>query len=413
MPINYGLLQQPQKNDQSGIVAVGAPAQAPSAPSSDGGGIGELVSGLSSFADTLGPSTGVAPDAPGSSTQGYVQNAVTGGNEGLRALGQSPEVVGTNTQEPRLNQLVSGQGPNTGNGIWDNASKQLGLKEGNPVLTDYLKKANPNLDPSVTPWCAGYVGSVLNASGLKGTGSLAAKSYLQFGNPTENPTKGDIVVLNRTNDPSLGHVGFYAGRDDKNNVLVLGGNQDNSVSVKPFSPQQVAGYRTPPSGQQVQQYAQKNNIQDPEGIKNLTQGSQKAYHPELQQTVAGIQHVESGGAENPYGVVGKATKTGDRAYGYSQIMGSNIPSWTKEALGYPMTPQQYLKNPEAQKQTTEFQVNKLLNQYGTPQDAASAWFTGRPLAKVKGNPKDAYGTSNSDYQKRFNQGYLRAKMKNT
>lgn len=43
----------------------------------------------------------------------------------------------------------------------------------------------------------------------------------------------------------LGHVGFYAGRDAQGRILVLGGDQGNAVSVRPYSADQLLGYRWP------------------------------------------------------------------------------------------------------------------------------------------------------------------------
>ena len=45
-----------------------------------------------------------------------------------------------------------------------------------------------------------------------------------------------------------------------------------------------------------------------------------------------IGQYESGG---DYTAVGKKTASGDQAYGKYQIMGSNIPAWTQQALGLP------------------------------------------------------------------------------
>lgn len=57
-------------------------------------------------------------------------------------------------------------------------------------------------------WCAAFVNSVLAANGIKGTGKLSARSFLGFGEATDTPNKGDIVVTKRGNDPAQGHVGF-------------------------------------------------------------------------------------------------------------------------------------------------------------------------------------------------------------
>ena len=85
-----------------------------------------------------------------------------------------------------------------------------------------------------------------------------------------------------------------------------------------------------------------------------------------------IASIESGGN---YGILGPTTKSGDRAYGKYQVMGNNIPSWTKEVLGAPMTPQEFLKNPDAQEQVFAHKFGKYVEKYG-PEGAARAWFAG-------------------------------------
>ncbi len=90
-----------------------------------------------------------------------------------------------------------------------------------------------------------------------------------------------------------------------------------------------------------------------------------------------ISDIESSGN---YGVLGPLTRSGDRAYGAYQVMGANIPSWTKTALGYSMNPQQFLANPAAQDAVFNRYFGSFLSKHGNPQDAASMWFTGRPLA---------------------------------
>lgn len=43
-----------------------------------------------------------------------------------------------------------------------------------------------------------------------------------------------------------------------------------------------------------------------------------------------IAHVESRGK---YDLLGPLVRGGDRAYGKYQVMGANVPAWTREAIG--------------------------------------------------------------------------------
>lgn len=95
-----------------------------------------------------------------------------------------------------------------------------------------------------TAWCAAFVGACLERAGVTSTRSLRARSYLDWGAPTDAPEIGAIVVLSRSNDPALGHVGFLVGMTTTH-VLVLGGNQSNAVTVAPFDRGSVLGFRRP------------------------------------------------------------------------------------------------------------------------------------------------------------------------
>lgn len=94
------------------------------------------------------------------------------------------------------------------------------------------------------PWCAAFVGGCLEAVGVVSSRFESAKSYMQWGMPLGNPTYGCIVVFSRDGG---GHVGFVVGRDAKDRLMVLGGNQGNMVSIAPFERSRVTGYRWPAS----------------------------------------------------------------------------------------------------------------------------------------------------------------------
>lgn len=98
-----------------------------------------------------------------------------------------------------------------------------------------------------------------------------------------------------------------------------------------------------------------------------------------------IAELESGGnydAEGP--VIPSGRYAGDHAYGKYQVMGFNIPSWTEQALGRSMTPQEFLKDKDAQDAVARHFMGATLEQYGTLEDVASVWFTGQPASQGAG-----------------------------
>jgi hypothetical protein len=111
-----------------------------------------------------------------------------------------------------------------------------------------------------------------------------------------------------------------------------------------------------------------------------------------------IASIESSGR---YNLLGPTTASGDRAYGKYQVMGNNVGPWTKQHLGREMTPQEFLNDRDAQDQVFEKQFGSTAEKYGSPQEAASVWFTGRPMAQGA-NARDILGTTGSGYVSKFN-----------
>lgn len=160
------------------------------------------------------------------------------------------------------------------------ARNMVGTREGQAALNDYLKTGGQNIDPVTRAWCADFVNATLAQSGMKGTGSGMARSFLNYGQATNTPKVGDIAVFTR-GDPNgpQGHVGFYQGTDAQGNIQVLGGNQGNAVSVASYAPDKLLGYRThgtPQGGQAPTQVAQAPapTSKIPEGVMGLLKGKQ-------------------------------------------------------------------------------------------------------------------------------------------
>lgn len=110
-----------------------------------------------------------------------------------------------------------------------------------------------------------------------------------------------------------------------------------------------------------------------------------------------IAAVESGGN---YGAIGPETGKG-RAYGKYQVMDFNVGPWTEKHLGRRMTPEEFLKDPAAQDAVFNAEFGSYVQKYGNPQDAASVWFSGRPMAQA-GNASDGY-TTVPEYVQKFTQ----------
>jgi hypothetical protein len=187
-------------------------------------------------------------------------------------------------------------------------------------------------------------------------------------------------------------------------------NKNQAVSEKMASPQ-PAGDMISPMPMQPPGGNSPPLTAAPIGLNNLpikNQGSRglrpidvsvlpKDAHPDLLPTMQGITKVEAA----KYNELGKPVH-GDRAYGRYQIMGANIPSWSKEALGHAVSPEEFLANPKIQDQVAAYHINKNLKSY-SPQDTASIWFSGRP-AQNNNRRDGATGVSVPQYINRFNAG---------
>lgn len=113
-----------------------------------------------------------------------------------------------------------------------------------------------------------------------------------------------------------------------------------------------------------------------------------------------IGKVES---DNNYAALGPETDDGDRAYGRYQVMGKNIPEWTQRHLGTSMTPQQFLKDTDAQDKVFDGETSSHFKKYGNLNDVTSTWFSGRPMAQA-GNASDGYNTV-PEYVSKVNAAY--------
>ena len=138
----------------------------------------------------------------------------------------------------------------------DVAKREFGQKEArgasehNPKIIAYHATTTYAAKTDEVPWCSSFVNWVLKESGVEGTNSAAAASWLDWGQRVESKP-GAITVIymknaNRSLSSSGNHVGFLL-RETSKHYVILGGNQGDQVkeSHYPKSSWQLRGYRWP------------------------------------------------------------------------------------------------------------------------------------------------------------------------
>lgn len=130
-----------------------------------------------------------------------------------------------------------------GRPLWFEAGLQmLGTKEApgsanNPTIINWAKVEGGDIAKEYTrdetPWCALYANYCLTKAGLKGTGTLWA---LDFAGKWPSVRLAGVAVgafapMVRNGG---GHIIQIAGRDQHGNIMGLGGNQSDQVSIVPF-----------------------------------------------------------------------------------------------------------------------------------------------------------------------------------
>ncbi|MGL4395566.1 MAG: TIGR02594 family protein [Hyphomicrobium sp.] len=168
---------------------------------------------------------------------------------------------------------------------------EFGVREGRSAantarVVGYYKDAgHGRVANDDVPWCAAFVGAMLARCAIAPTGSLMARSYAGWGRALAAPQLGAICVLSRGADPALGHVGFYVGEDGRR-VFLLGGNQDDAVSVAAYDRSRVLALRWPDT----------NADRD---AAPLTQHTPELRHDAFDAALAHVLAMEGGFSDDP------------------------------------------------------------------------------------------------------------------
>jgi uncharacterized protein (TIGR02594 family) len=127
--------------------------------------------------------------------------------------------------------------------LWLQAGlKLLGTKEAagskdNRVIIDWAKEIGGDIAKEYThdeiPWCALLQNLILARAGAKGTGTLWALDFAGKWPSVKlsGPAVGAIAPMLRNGG---GHVICVVGRDQRGNIMGLGGNQSDQTSIVPF-----------------------------------------------------------------------------------------------------------------------------------------------------------------------------------
>ncbi len=137
--------------------------------------------------------------------------------------------------------VTGGAGGKSSSSAVDLASGLIGKNENTSAasINAFLKRGGVDIDAAQTAWCAAFVNSSLAQVGLKGTGSLTANSFQNWGQAVDlkNVMRGDVLLQSRGLGAGQagGHVGLATGvsKMGKNGLQLqmLSGNSSDSVAT--------------------------------------------------------------------------------------------------------------------------------------------------------------------------------------
>lgn len=124
----------------------------------------------------------------------------------------------------------------------------------NPRIIAYHASTTLGAKEDEVPWCSSFVNWCITQSGISGTNSAAAKSWITWGKGIDTPVLGCICVIKQkqkghdaaTGSASGYHVAFWI-KEENGRVSLLGGNQGDQVKASSFGlgSYEICGYRMP------------------------------------------------------------------------------------------------------------------------------------------------------------------------
>lgn len=112
----------------------------------------------------------------------------------------------------------------------------------NSAIIDWAREEGGGIAKSYTadsiPWCALFANHILTKVGLKGTETLWALDFAGKWPSVKlpGPAVGAFAPMKRDGG---GHIICIVGKDQHGNIMGLGGNQSDQVSIVPFPPSRL------------------------------------------------------------------------------------------------------------------------------------------------------------------------------
>lgn len=124
--------------------------------------------------------------------------------------------------------------------------KEISGKEHNKIIIQFFKETgNGKIKTDEDAWCSVFVGYCAKKAGFNYKIKPLAKSWLDVGQKVSEPQPGDLVIFWREDPNSWkGHVSIYISKDiETNEIICLGGNQDDQVCFRRYDANSVLGFR--------------------------------------------------------------------------------------------------------------------------------------------------------------------------
>jgi uncharacterized protein (TIGR02594 family) len=128
-------------------------------------------------------------------------------------------------------------------------AKNIKEKAGNEHhqrILEYHKHTTLKATTDEVSWCSAALCCCFDEIGIGGTGSAAARSWINFGVRLKEFRLGAVAVLDRhdANNPLAAHVGV-ALCEDETTITLVSGNHNNQWTIAKFPKSKLIGYFWP------------------------------------------------------------------------------------------------------------------------------------------------------------------------